>query len=291
MTGLGLIGVGLAFLTSLIILTFLYVIHLNRANYIEKINPKLYSYTTLKEIAPYSLRSFILNLTSRILYQTDNIVIAIFKGPASVSSYAVAYNLMFNMTYLASVISETIFPRFSSLYALQDRNTLRSIFLETTKLSAGIGSIIALFLLLEGTHFLNLWVGESNTVDNVTLTMFALMSIIHTSFTPAGLMLQGIGENKGFTISESINAILNIILSIILIMNYGVWGVAAATLISHIITSTWVVPLLASKHIGLPITEYIAQGIAKPTLLILPTLLSRQLLNTILPMANILCNY
>ena len=287
MTGLGLIGVGLAFLTSLIILTFLYVIHLNRANYIEKINPKLYSYTTLKEIAPYSLRSFILNLTSRILYQTDNIVIAIFKGPASVSSYAVAYNLMFNMTYLASVISETIFPRFSSLYALQDRNTLRSIFLETTKLSAGIGSIIALFLLLEGTHFLNLWVGESNTVDNVTLTMFALMSIIHTAFTPAGLMLQGIGENKGFTISESINAILNIILSIILIMNYGVWGVAAATLISHIITSTWVVPLLASKHIGLPITEYIAQGIAKPTLLILPTLLTRQLLNTILPMANI----
>ena len=287
MIGLGLIGVGLAFLISLIVLTILYMIHINRANYRERLNPRLYDYKTLKQIAPYSLRSFILNLTSRILYQTDNIVIAIFRGPGSVSSYAVAYNLMFNMTYLASVISETIFPRFSSLYALDEKQTLRDIFVATTKLSSGIGSIIALLLLLEGTNFLNLWVGESNTIDEITLIMFALMSIIHTAFTPAGLMLQGIGENKGFTISETTNAIINIALSIILVIKYGVWGVAAATLISHILTSSWVVPLLASKHINQPIGKYFIQGILKPIILILPTLATRQFLDTILPVQNI----
>ena len=117
--------------------------------------------------------------------------------------------------------------------------------------------------------------------------MFALMSIIHTAFTPAGLLLQGIGENKGFTISETTNAIINIILSIILVIQYGVWGVAAATLISHILTSSWVVPLLASKHINLPIGKYFVPGILKPTLLILPTLATRQILDNILPIQNI----
>jgi O-antigen/teichoic acid export membrane protein len=286
MSGLDIIGIGLAFFISALILGLLYLTHIQRNNYLITISPRLYDSSTLKQIAPYSLRSFLLNLTSRLLYQTDSIVIAIFRGATSVSSYAVAYNLIFSMTYLASAISETIFPRFSSLYAQGRINDLTKIFIASTKLSTGIGVFIALFIIIDGPLFLTIWVGSENTIDSNTLLILALMSIIHTVFTPAGLLLQGIGENKGFAISEICNAGLNIVLSILLVTNHGVWGVAMGTLVAHICTSTWIVPILVSKYTNQTIKQYLLKPVIVPILLGLPTYILTQLLQDLINFTN-----
>ena len=61
--------------------------------------------SALRPVLPYSLRVVVNGLTSRILYNTDHIVIALFVGLSDLGKYDVAWKLCFYSTYLASAIS------------------------------------------------------------------------------------------------------------------------------------------------------------------------------------------
>jgi O-antigen/teichoic acid export membrane protein len=262
--GLGLIGMAVAVTISNLILISLYLTFLQRSGYCVSIRPQLAGRKVLKEIAPYSIRTFILVLTSRILYYTSSIIIGIFLGVSMVTPYDVAYKLCFYITSLFGVISITIFPRFSKLYALGDIDGLQDLYLKATKISLAIMSPLAIFFVFFGQPLINLWVGEENFVGMDIFLIFILMDFIHAVGTPAGLLLQGIGRNKTFVYSETVNAGLNLILSVILVRELGLLGVALGGLTAHLCTSTWVVPLLACRHTRLPIKKLMSSAVLPP---------------------------
>jgi O-antigen/teichoic acid export membrane protein len=268
--GFGLIGVVVASLLTILISIGLYLLFLRRSNYGIVISPKLADFSTIKKIAPYSIRSFVLSLTSQVLYYTDNIVIGIFLGASVVTKYSVAYRLCFFATYIFSVITQTIFPTFTKLYAMEDSERLKSLYLKTVKISIAIMVPIGLFLGFFGRSFINLWVGEENFVGINALLVLIFMDFLHSFGTPPGLLLQAIGKNKAFVYSEILNASLNLLLSIILVTKIGLIGVALGTLFASACTSSWIVPLLACKHTGLPVKRYLLSGVLPPLLAGIP---------------------
>ena len=268
--GFGLIGVALAVLLSFLMLTALHLSYVRHSSPEIKIQPRLASVRIFKQIAPYSIRSFFLGLTSQILYQTDSIIIGVFLGTALVTPYAVAFTLLFTVKYLFTIIPETVFPRFSQLYTQGNMDELRRLYLRATKIPIAIMVPVGLFLGFRGQQFIGLWVGEENFVGMDVLTVLIAMQFVH-AYTGAGaVLLQGIGNNKGLTYSEMINAALNLLLSIILVRTMGVLGVALGTIAAHLMTSSWVVPLLACKQAKLPIHRYILSGILPPVLAGIP---------------------
>ncbi len=264
--GFGLIGLAIASILSTLILISLYLYFLRRSNYGIVIHYKLANIKTLKEIMPYSIRTFFLGLSLQVLYYTDNIVIGIFLGVIMVTPYSIAYKLCFLATYIFSVISTTFFPRFSKLYALGDISGLRDLYLKITKISIAIMMPIAIFFIFFGHSFINLWVGEGNFVGRNVFLVLIGMNILHAIGTPTGLLLQGIGKNKKYMYSEIANAGLNLILSIILIQKIGLLGVALGTLLASLCTSSWFVLLLACKFIKLSIKKYLLVSIMPPIL-------------------------
>lgn len=268
--GFGLIGVVAASFLSILILIVLYLLFLHHTSYGIVINPKLADVNTLKKIAPYSIRSFMLSLTSQILYYTDNIVIGIFLGASTVTTYSIAYRLCFLATYIFSIITQTMFPTFTNLYTIGDIEGLRSLYLKTVRISVVIMVPIGLFLGFCGPSFINLWVGEENFVGMNVLLVLIFMDFLHSFGTPPGLLLQAVGKNKTFVFSEMLNAGLNLLLSIILVRRIGLMGVALGTLIASACTSSWIVPLLACKHARLPVKRYLLSGILPPLLAGIP---------------------
>ena len=264
--GFGLVGVATASIASTLVLISLYLIFLHFAGYGITVRTRLVDLKIFKEIAPYSIRTFILGGTSQLLYFTDYIVIGIFLGAISVTPYEIVYKLCFLVTYLFSAISTVFFPRFSSLHALGDLEKLRELYLWITKISVAIIMPLVLFLLFFGQSFINLWVGPENFAGMGVLIVLILMDILHAVGTPAGLLLQGIGKNRRFVYSELVNAGLNLIISIILIQKIGILGVALGTLIAHALTSTWFIPAIACKFVKLPVRKYILTSIIPPVL-------------------------
>lgn len=268
--GLGIVGPAIASILSTLILFPLYLFFFRRVDYGIVLRPDLLDVKTLKEVAPYSIRSFVLGITSRILYQTDSIVIGIFLGAAKVTPYAIAYRLCFLATYFFSQISSVMFPTFSRLYALGDLSALRSLYLTITRISIAIMTPIAIFLLFFGHSFIVLWVGPENWVGFNVFLMFIIMDFIHAYGTPIGLLLQGIGRNRWFTYSEMSNAGLNLLLSVVLAPRLGVPGVMLGTLVAVSLTGAWFGPLLACRYLELPVRRYILSGILPPLLVGIP---------------------
>lgn len=219
-----------------------------------------------REVSLYSGRTVVLGLTSRILYSTDAIVIGLVLGASAVGPYDIAYKICFLMTYLFSVISTSLFPRFSQLYALGNLEGTRRLFLRVTWISLAIITPLILVVAYIGKAFISFWVGSGNFVGWPTLLVLLAMSFIHAIGTPVGLMLQAIGRNKILVYSEMANAALNLGLSLLLVRRYGVVGVALGTLIAHALTSTWLMPLVASRYIKLSVRQYLRESIMPPIL-------------------------
>jgi len=264
--GLGLIGVLLASLSSTLVLILLYIRFLKKSDYPISYHPKNAKMDTLREIAPYSLRTFSMVLSSRIQYSTDNIVIGVFLGAAMVGPYEIAYKLCFLMTYLFSVLSSMAFPRFSKLYAVQDFEQLQLLYLKISKLSVAIMSGLGVVLIFYGKPFIDLWVGPGNFVGYETFFILVMIDMVHSFASPAGTLLQGIGKNRGLTYSEALNAGLNLLFSLIFIQFWGWIGVAFGTLLAQLLTSGWFAPVQACKHLKIPFARFIRYSIIPPSI-------------------------
>jgi O-antigen/teichoic acid export membrane protein len=271
--GFGLVGIAIASFLGTGIMLFLYLFFLyHDPKYELSIRYGLASMRTLREILPYSLRSFVLGITSQVLYFTDNILIGLFLGASDVTSFFIAFRVTFLVTYIFSVISTTLFPRFSNLYALRKIEELRELFLRTTKISVAIMTSLAICLFLYGQPFITLWVGNENFIGMSVLSALIIMDFFHASGTTPGLLLQGIGKNRIFVYSEVTNSVLKLLLSVVLVREQGVLGVVVGTLLGHILTSCWAVPWLACRYTSLSILRYLKAGILPPLIAGVPVL-------------------
>jgi O-antigen/teichoic acid export membrane protein len=268
--GFGLIGVVLATTAAVLTLLLLALSFMRKNRRGIAMHWQHVRISTLREIAPYSFRSFILGLTAQVLYRTDNIVIGIFLAVAAVTPYSIAYKLCFLGVIVMYKIGDTLFPTFTRLYTSRDMDGLRSLYVRTARIAMTIMVPFAFTLVLAGRQLINLWVGDKNFVGMSVLLVLVAMDFIHATAGPAGQVLQAIGKNKEFTYSAIADAALNLTLSIILCQHIGLLGVALGTLIAHVCTDTWVVIWLACKYIALPVRTYLTQGILLPVLSALP---------------------
>jgi O-antigen/teichoic acid export membrane protein len=254
--GFRVIGVASAALISNLLIMMLYILFIRRRSYGITFSLSSVSISVLKEIAPYSIRNFLLGLTCQILYFTDFLVIGIYMGADKVAPYEIAYKFCFYATYAFSVISTTIMPRFTTLFALGDLASLRKMYIKTTKITMLIVMPIVIFLIFWGRSFITLWVGGENFVGTDVFLVLVFMNIIHAIGTPGIALLQGIGRNKEVTYSECVNACLNLFLSVVLIKQIGLLGVALGTLLAHMLTSSWVLQKVVLETIKVGIKEY-----------------------------------
>jgi O-antigen/teichoic acid export membrane protein len=242
----------------------LYLLFLHRAENAVAIDPKLVDMGVFKEIAPYSLRTFFLGMSSRVLYYTDYIVIGLFLSAAQVTPYEIAYKLCFLSTYAFSVISTSMFPKFSRLYALGELEELRSLYVAIAKGSLLIMAPIGIGLAFLGEPFIALWVGSEHIVEHQVLLVLILMNVFHAIGTPACMVLQSCGRNKELMYSELLNAMLNVMLSVFLVQRLGVLGVAVGTVVAHVCSSFWVVLVAPCRVTGIGVGEYVRHVIVPP---------------------------
>jgi len=282
----GIVGLALAATISLIFLVSGYLLFLRKANYKIKIDYKLFNFSILKEVMPYSLRSFMLGITNRLINYTDYIVIGFIIGSSSVMIYEVTFKMVWMSTYLFSVISTSCLPKFSSLYAVGSLKPLKELYLSISKISIMIMFATSISLILIGENLINLWIGPDEFVGINFLYLFVFTCFFHATGTTALLLLQAIGQNRECLYFEVVGAVLNLVISIILTYQFGLIGVIIGTILSGLLTYYWAAPYLACKYINLPISLYIKNSIIPPLIIFLIVFLTTLLLHDILIFEN-----
>ena len=203
------------------------------------LRPKLASVDLafVKHLLSDGWKFFVIGIGWMVNWQTDNMVISHFLGAAQVTPYAVTFSLFAMATGLQTLAYPSLWPAYTEAFAQGDyawiRQTLRSNFKFSFFSSVAIVGVLTIF----GGEIIRLWAGAAAVPPFSVIIWMALWRLMLSTLLVGSCLLNATGHLKGMTIYGTITAVLNLMLSILLVKVYGISGVIAATVIAFAVAN------------------------------------------------------
>jgi O-antigen/teichoic acid export membrane protein len=187
--------------------------------------------------------------------RSDEIVIGGFLPVASVTPYNLARRLSALPQTLTEQFLTLLLPMASEIYANENRDQLRSLYLISTRITLAIFLPIALVLVILAKPLLTLWIGAAYAPYSYLILILVTASLIDTSQWPAGAVLQGMAKHHPLAIMTVASGVANLTISILLVGRFNLMGVALGTLIPTTIVCIGFVTPYAMRVIGVDVME------------------------------------
>ena len=201
---------------------------------------------------------FVLQITSAIQSQGDNIIIANMLGPSAVSQYAICMQLFMAIPMFMALLWTPLWPAYREALASGDTAWVRRVLVKSLKLALLVGLPSAVILIAFAQQIIRFWVGE-DLVPTVLLLfgcgiwmVFVLVGNVLAMFLNA---IQWIRVQIAIAVCTGI---CNILITIFLIDKIGVEGAIYGTVLSFLICTLLPYSILIPKHIKEILNEKVA---------------------------------
>jgi O-antigen/teichoic acid export membrane protein len=220
-----------------------------------------------RKIAGPSLKWAATGLGAILILQTDNVIIAATLGPSEIPSYEAVAKIAMTLMTMSLYIVTSSSPFLSKAYASSDSSTVNKMLLRNVRLSMSAIVFLISFMAVFGEQVINLWLGPGNFVGQPILWTLLLMVFLETHHVALATATMATGRIV-FMWAAIGAGILNILLSLVLVRYWGLWGIALATLIAQVLTNNWYAPYITLKHFNIPFRVY-AGSVLMPILTVL----------------------
>ena len=211
----------------------------------------------VRDLLSYSLKSFVIQIADVLRFRVDVFVIAVFLNVSLITYYSLGSRLIdYFGSCLISMVGFTA-PLFSQYEARGDSETLRRRFLDLTLLSTTFSVFIGLSIIFYGKQFIQRWMGPGFEGSYYVAVILGVPATIALTQTPGIQLLYGLSKHHYFAISNASEGLLNLVLSIVLVQYYGMYGVALGTALEMIVFKLVVQPWLICRSIDLPLRKYL----------------------------------
>ncbi len=204
----------------------------------------------------YSIITLIAGVGDRLRFNIDNFVIAAFLGLNLVTVYSVAARIVGYFVDFLTSASGLMKPVFSQYEGIGDYEAIRDKLIFVTRLNGYLTILAGGSLIIFGKAFIIRWLGKSYAGAYPSLVILVSALIFDLMQMPSTELLYGISKHKFYAISNSIEGIANLILSLLLVKKYGIVGVALGTAIPLIIIKFFVQPVYVCGLINLSLRKY-----------------------------------
>lgn len=219
---------------------FSFIMYLITKMYVPfHVSSQYFDFNILKKMFSPSIHYFIVAATATIILYSDNIIISSYIGLSSVAIYAIGYKIVDISQKLLFKVVDVMIPDIAKLYSEKEYLTIYRLHNKVLLYSTILGTLGYGFLFIFGIDIIELWVGKQYTLDASIFNIFVFFGFWHTWVHVSAVFNVAMGNHRQTSYMGIANAILNIVLSIILLKVYGLIGVALGTLISHIVTNGW----------------------------------------------------
>jgi O-antigen/teichoic acid export membrane protein len=224
-----------------------------------------YDRTLVRSILGFSLFAMLLNVGTLLAFRIDAIVIGMFLPPVHATEFDMGNKFFDPMTSLLIGVGAVVMPMATHLQATGDLRELRTIFMKWSKICWSIVLMIGIYLLVAGPDFLGWWVGReyvepSGRVLRVLMLSFLVYLPVRGVALP---ILLGLGRPRAPAIGLLVMGLVNVGISLALVREHGILGVALGTAIPNVLFALFVLAL-ACKDLGVTIGEYVAHVCARP---------------------------
>ena len=182
---------------------------------------------------------------------TDITVLTIFVGEATVSVYSVYNMVIAQLQNILSSFSSGMEAVFGSMYANNEKENLQKTFGYYETLISVIGVLlfsIAAVMIVPFVRIYTSGVTDAQYENPVFAIALIVATMLYTCRTPYSQIVIAAGHFKETRMASYGEAIINIISSIILVIYFGIVGVAIGTVLATLFRFVYYVMYL-SKHI------------------------------------------
>jgi len=199
---------------------------------------------------------FLGSLGAIFIYQTDNIIVGRFLGPAAVAVYALTFRVPTLVREQLYQLNFAVAPGIGDLVGRGKDQRLRELFPLAMRIVFFLGFSSGLLIVKLNRGFVSLWVGSENYGGDVLTLIMAASVLYHVVFHISSVILTNKLDLKVVAGTRFAEGVLNLLLSLVLVGRYGLEGVAAGTLIAGLSTSAWYLPYRANRILGIEASSW-----------------------------------
>jgi O-antigen/teichoic acid export membrane protein len=215
-----------------------------------------------------AIKVWMMGLGTFLVMQTDRFYIAYLVSLDAIPAYVAAYALVSTIHELCKSPIEPSAPLISQAWQAGNLDVVRKLLWRNLRVVVvGFGTAAAL-LVVCGRDMIQLWLGPGNFVGQTVLVLFVLMLLLdcqHAVTVSVGVATEDIPYGLWLMMA----AVINLVLSYILGVAWGLAGIAAATLIAHLVTVNWYAVYRPLKRFGISVGLYLRQFLLPAALAIL----------------------
>lgn len=221
----------------------------------------------LRRVFSFSAFVVLLNVGIQLSYQTDALVIGKFMPVSTIPFYTVPNSLMLYLLEFVAAIAVVVMPSATTLHSNGNNEALRALFLKWSKVTFSIGLAAGCLVLVFGPRLVGWWVGssfEAPAGEVLRILMFSLVVFLPARGV-AQPILMGIGQPAAPSLAVVAAGVLNLALSVVWVVPFGLAGVAWGTAVPTILLGAYMIAHTCSAT-GLSIGAFLRHVVVRPLL-------------------------
>jgi O-antigen/teichoic acid export membrane protein len=221
----------------IISIIYLIIITISTKELFKLYRLKIYKSIFLKSLK-YSFSYYLVKLSNIGLSNLDNILILYFLGAKYVTIYVITLKLpiLFSREF-SGKLSTNLFPGMSSLNIKNDIKKLRSVMLGLIKFTIRTSLLISIIIFLVNKSFIEVWVGLENFGGYGLNFIFSCILAVEFFYFALDPFILSHGNIKKFAKISLIELFVNVLISVVGVVYFGLIGIALGSLISKFSTS------------------------------------------------------
>jgi O-antigen/teichoic acid export membrane protein len=226
-----------------------------------RVRTSLFRPERLREVSGFSVYMFVLDCAAKVNYSSDTMVIGAMLNTTAIAVWAVGQRLSVLAQQLTGQLNDALFPTVVDSHAGDRHDRLQLILLHGTRLSLALAAPLCLGLIAVAPALIQAWVGPQFSGSVLPAQLLLLVVLVRISTASANLILKGTGGHKLLAYTNSVTALVNVLLSIGLARPLGLVGIAVGTLIPVAASTLFVIYPAACRRVGLSIARPLMDSI------------------------------
>lgn len=216
-----------------------------------------FDFKLFKKIFSYSIWIFLAVIVDKVNWSVDNFILGAVSGTVAVSIYSIAATLNQLFINLSTAISGVLLPKMSKMIANNaSSNQLTDEMIKVGRIQNYVIFLMCSGLILFGKQFINLWVGDGFE-ESYYVALLLIVPVCFPLIQNIGLsIMQAMNKYKFKSISTSIMAAFNIIISVILAKKMGATGAAIGSSIALIVCNIFIINIYYYKVLKLNVIRF-----------------------------------
>jgi O-antigen/teichoic acid export membrane protein len=284
--GLGLAGVAIATATTMLLGPLVMLPLAIRLTPGLSASPRLFSRARVRELMGFSVYFFIANVAVLIILRIDPVVIKSFLTLSAVAVYAVAAKIAEYAYLLNKQFSNALMPLVSQSKGAGDTDTVRRVLVDGTRFLLAIAVPFMALLFFYADAIVVRWMGPE-FAEAVPLLRLLLLAVLFSSVQLNAANVLGMtGAHRFVAFAMGGSAVVNLVLSIILIRHLGLTGVALGTLVATLATELLLVVPRACRAQGIGLATFLREAVWPTLPALVPALGAAVLMAQVQPPAS-----